>query len=75
MEAKKGLWLPEGSIRGLIALGIVGTFCYLCVIKAIPNEALIPIVMIVMKEYSDNRRKDNEEAKSNADNDPAISGS
>ena len=44
------LWLPKGSVRAVLALGVVGGYSYLCVTTS-NLEALGLVAVMVMQNY------------------------
>ena len=50
------LWLPKGSVRAILALGVVTTYSYICVITE-NYEALGLVAVMVMQNYF--QKKDN----------------
>lgn len=50
------VWMPLGSIRAILALGIVGAFVYMC-LKTENTEALTAIAVMVSKDYFESRKK------------------
>lgn len=54
--SKNPLWMPVGSVRAVLAVGIVGAFIYVC-IKSGNTEALAAIAVMVSKDYFQSREK------------------
>lgn len=48
------VWMPLGSIRAILAMGIVGAFVYMC-LKTENTEALTAIAVMVSKDYFQSR--------------------
>lgn len=48
------LWLPEGSIRAILATIIVCAFIYVCITTG-NTEALAAIAVMVVKDYFQSR--------------------
>lgn len=48
---KAPLWMPYGSIRGLLALALVGVTCVLALNGSITGEAFLTIVAVVIGFY------------------------
>jgi len=44
------LWLPKGSVRAILALGVVTTYSYVCVSTS-NYEALGLVAVMVMQNY------------------------
>lgn len=44
------LWLPKGSVRAILAIGVVTTYSYACVISK-NYESLGLVAVMVMKDY------------------------
>ena len=51
LTPKAPLWMPYGSVRGLLALGLVAVCCYLAVNSQITGEAFLTIVAVVVGFY------------------------
>ena len=49
-DGTKPLWMPEGSVRGLLAMGVIGAFSYMCVIYS-NTEALAVLATMIVKDY------------------------
>lgn len=52
--SKYPLGLPEGSVRAVMAMSILGVFLYFC-IKTGNTEALVAIAVMVSKDYFQSR--------------------
>lgn len=50
------LWLPEGSVRALLALGVVTTYTYVCTTTN-NYEALGLVAVMVMQNYFQKKDK------------------
>lgn len=50
LEKTNPLWLPEGSVRATLALGVVSTYTYVCMTTA-NYEALGLVAVMVMQNY------------------------
>lgn len=48
---KQPLWLPEGSVRSILALLLVGVTCFLAVTGSITGEAFLTIAAAVTAFY------------------------
>ena len=56
----KPLWMPEGSVRAILIIVLVGTVCYLSLIKSpIPKEMWV-LVNLGIGFYFGNRSKGGE---------------
>ena len=53
-NTKNALWLPKGSVRAILAIGIIASYIYTCAINA-PSDALGVIGLIVVKDYFDKK--------------------
>ena len=53
-DSKYPWWLPNGSIRAVLAMSIVGAFIYVC-ITTDNTEALAAIAVMVAKDYFQSR--------------------
>ena len=51
----KPLFLPQGSVRALIAMSVVGAFIAVCVVTK-NMEALAVIATMVAKDYFESRK-------------------
>lgn len=51
------LWMPQGSVRAIIALMIVATFCYLAVKGVIPIDAFMNAVLLLLGFYFMQKRE------------------
>jgi len=56
-DSKNPLWLPKGSVRAILALGVVSGYSYLCVTTS-NLEALGLVAVLVMQNYFN--KKDND---------------
>lgn len=54
-RSENPLWLPEGSVRAILAISIIGTFIYFCIITG-NTEALVAIAVMVSKDYFQSRQ-------------------
>lgn len=50
------LYLPEGSIRAIIALSLIFSFIYLCITETTLPESLIATVGVIATFYFEQRR-------------------
>jgi hypothetical protein len=50
------LWLPEGSVRAIIALSLIGVLSYLAITETIQPDRLIEIVMVIIGFYFGSRK-------------------
>ena len=50
------LWLPKGSVRAILALGVVTAYTYVCV-KTSNYEALGLVAVMVMQNYFQSKNK------------------
>ena len=50
LDGTNPLWLPKGSVRAILALGVVSTYSYVCVITG-NYEALGLIAVMIAKDY------------------------
>ena len=55
-DNKNPLWLPEGSVRAILALGVVTTYSYVCVTTR-NYEALGLVAVMVMQNYFEKKDK------------------
>jgi len=55
---KKAFWLPNGSIRAVLAIGIVGSFLYACLASVRPEVigTLAGVAVMVVKDYFDHSK-------------------
>ena len=58
----KALFLPEGSVRAIAFIAIIGTICYLSVSKAVIPELLADIALVTISFYF-GEKSANKEAK------------
>ena len=56
LDQFKPLWLPEGSIRAILALSVLGAYTYGC-IRTGNYEALGLIAVMIAKDYFQVRDK------------------
>jgi len=56
-DETKPLWLPEGSVRALLSISIIGGYSILCVMKN-NYEALGLLAVIIAKDYFESRKPD-----------------
>ena len=49
------LWLPKGSIRAMLAIGVVTTYSYVCVVSK-NYEALGLVAVMVMQNYFEKKQ-------------------
>lgn len=54
LDKTKPLWMPEGSVRAVLAMSIVGAFIYVCIDTG-NTEALAAIAVMVAKDYFQSR--------------------
>ncbi len=50
LDGTNPLWLPKGSVRAILALGVVMTYSYVCVTTG-NYEALGLIAVMIAKDY------------------------
>ena len=51
LNPKAPLWLPYGSIRGLLALALIAVFCAGFIAGMIPSDAFVPVAAMVAAFY------------------------
>ena len=54
LNDKNPLWLPKGSIRSVLAVGVVGAYVYVCV-KNNAFEALGLVAVMIARDYFEKR--------------------
>ena len=57
LDKNHALWLPEGSVRAILAIGTVTCYSYVCVITN-NYEALGLVAVMVMQNYFQSKNKD-----------------
>ena len=68
-DSKNPLWLPKGSVRAVLALGVVSGYSYLCVVSG-NLEALGLVAVMIIQNYFN--KKDNENYFNKKDNENNI---
>ena len=56
LDKENPLWIPKGSVRALLAIGVVSCYAYVCVISE-NYEALGLIAVMAMKDYFESKKQ------------------
>ena len=54
-DKENPLWLPKGSVRALLATGVVAAYTYIC-IATTNYEALGLVAVMVMQDYFQSKK-------------------
>ena len=54
-DGSNPLWLPAGSVRAMLAISLITSYAYVCVMSK-NYEALGLIAIIIAKDYFDSRK-------------------